>query len=194
MFFKILNGLTPTFLRNYLPPLASSLNPYHSRRPLERRPPLARTELYKSSFFPSATTLWNSLPLNIQACKSISQLKHYLSRNDPVCPPRFYIGDRKNQITHCRLRIGMSDLNFDLLNRHLTNKPSCRCGYAVETARHFFLECPLYDSIRTDTLSLIPPHLLTLNFILHGSNNLSVYENCVIFTLVQNFIDLTNRF
>ena len=42
MYFKILNGLTPTFLTNYLPPLASSLNPYHRRRPLERQHPLAQ--------------------------------------------------------------------------------------------------------------------------------------------------------
>ena len=194
MYFKILNGLTPTFLTNYLPPLASSLNPYHRRRLLERRPPFARTELYRNSFFPSATIFWNSLPPNIQACNSISQLKHYLSRNDSVCPPRVYIGDRKNQIIHCRLRIGMSDLNFDLLNRHLTTNPSCRCGYAVETARHFFLECPLYDSIRTNTLSLIPPHLFTINLILHGSNSLSINENSLIFSLVQKFIDLTKRF
>ena len=194
LFYKILNGLTPDFLTNYLPPLASSLNPYHRRRPFERRPPFAKSELYKNSFFPSATILWNSLPTEIQSCSSISQLKYFLSKDDTVCPPRLYLGERKTQINHCRLRIGMSDLKFDLLNRHLTDDPSCRCGYAVESAHHFFLDCPLYDSIRADTLYSIPPHLIHLNIILHGSNSLSVNDNNEIFSLVHKFIELSNRF
>ena len=104
--------------------LVPSTNPYHRRRPVQRQVPKHKTETYRQSFFPSTTTLGNKLPENIQRTKSISQVKHFLSRNDTNPPPFFYIGSRKAQIIHCKLRLGISDLNYDLLNRHLTTNSS----------------------------------------------------------------------
>ena len=194
MFFKIVNGLVPNFLNKYLPPLASSINPYHRRRPSERRPPSAKTEIYKQSFFPSTTILWNSLPIEIQTCSSLSLFKSFLSRNDPLCPPRVYYGDRFVQITHCRLRIGMSDLNFDLFNRHLLLDKSCRCGYAVESARHFFLYCPLYNNARALTINKLPQDFRNISTILNGSHKLDIDTNRHIFSNVHNYIASSKRF
>ena len=194
MFFKIVNGLVPNFLKEYLPPLASSINPYHRRRPSERRPPPAKSEIYKQSFFPSTTILWNSLPIEVQTSSSISLLKAFLSSNDPICPPRVYYGDRVVQIIHCRLRIEMSDLNFDLFNRHLIPNKSCRCGFAVESSRHYFLDCPLYNHARASTINKIPPVLRNVSIILGGSNRLDIDTNRLIFSYVHNFIVLSKRF
>ena len=56
----------------------------------------------------------------------------------------FYNGGRKAQIIHCKLRLGMSDLNYDLLNRHLTTNSSCDCGEGKETPEHYILHCPRF--------------------------------------------------
>ena len=72
MYHKIVQENTPTYLKEHLPPLVSSTNPYHRRRPLQRLVPKHKTDTYRQSFFPSTTTLWNNLPENIQRTKSIS--------------------------------------------------------------------------------------------------------------------------
>ena len=66
MYHKFFQENTPTYLKEHLPPLVSSTNPYHQRQPLQRQVPKHKTETYRQSFFPSITTLWNNLPENIQ--------------------------------------------------------------------------------------------------------------------------------
>ena len=95
MYHKIVQENTPTDLKEHLPPLVFSTNPYHRRRPLQRQVPKHKTETYRQSFFPSTTTLWNNLPENVQRAKSVSQVKHFLSRNDTNPPPFFYNGNGK---------------------------------------------------------------------------------------------------
>ena len=73
MYHKTVQENTPTYLKEHLPPLVSSTNPYHRRRPLQRLVPKHKTDTYRqSAFSPSTTTLWNNLPENIQRTKSIS--------------------------------------------------------------------------------------------------------------------------
>ena len=71
--------------------------------------------------------------VNIQESSSASEFKRYLTMNDKNVPNYYsnyyYLGKRTEQIIHCRLRIEMSDLNFDLFSRHLTDNPSCACGH-----------------------------------------------------------------
>ena len=81
--------------------------------------------------------LWNSIPENIKQSTSISELKRYLSISDTTVPPYYYKRKRKEQITHCRLRLEMSNLNYDLKKRHLTADPACTCGHPYETAEHY---------------------------------------------------------
>ena len=102
-----------------------------------------KRRLSGNNFFPSTTTLWNNLPENLQRTKSISQVKHFLSRNDTNQPPFFYNGSRKALIIHCKLRLGMSDLNHGLLNRHLKINSFCDCGERKETSEHYILHLSL---------------------------------------------------
>ena len=85
-YFKILQGNCPNYISHLMLPLASSVNPYHRRRPLERIVPRYKTDICEKSFFPSTTTMWNDLPLHIQQSQSISQLKRYLSSRDESVP------------------------------------------------------------------------------------------------------------
>ena len=61
----------------------------------------------------------------------------------------------RNKVNRCRLRLAMSNLNYDLFRRHLLDEPVCSCRYAVETAEHFLPHCPLYNSIRNKTINKI---------------------------------------
>ena len=192
-YYKIVYGLVPEYLQNLLPPLVSEINPHHRRRLQERIIPHFKTELYRNSFFPSATYLWNSLPENVQIMSSISDFKRFVNSDVPSVPPRFYLGKRKEQIIHCRLRNNMSDLNFDLLNRHLKDDPSCSCGFCLETTEHYLLHCPLYNNARAATLAALQPDI-PIQDLLKGNDTLGQDENENIFSAVQNFILLSQRF
>ena len=102
--------------------------------------------------------------------------------------------ERNQQIIHCRLRLQMSDLNFDLFNRHLTENQSCACGHPFETAEHFLLLCPNYHDIRRDTLMPIEDNYLDIQILLFGNRSLGTHQNEFIFKKVHEFIRRTRRF
>ena len=101
---------------------------------------------------------------------------------------------RKEQILHCRIRLGMSNLNLDLFNRHLSDIKSCQCGANEENAYHYFLECNFFDQARQKTLQSLPPIALTLDTLLNGNPNYSLAFNEFIFSITHEYILLTNRF
>ena len=193
MYHKIINNRTPDYLHDLLPPLASAVNPYHRRRPLERLLPCHKTEVYNSSFFPSTTRLWNNLPLHIQESTSLSQLKQFLNRNDPIVPSYYYFGKRTEQYKHCQLRCKMSNLNHDLFNRHLIQDPSCICGYPRETAEHFLLYCPRYSEVRAASVATLPNEVLSVHKLLFGDDSLGVKDSEEIFGVVHKFIKESKR-
>ena len=193
-YFKIIHGMCPSYLSNLIPNLVSERNPYHRRRPLERAVPPFRTELYHRSFIPSTTELWNNIPDNMKRCNSLSVFKRNLREHDCVVPSYFYFGNRKEQIIHCRLRLGISDLNNDLVTRHLLNDPRCVCGFESETAEHYLLTCPIYNAIRTDTLSNLPQDCLNCDILLRGGRDFSFEANIKIFETVHLFISGSSRF
>ena len=136
-FHKMINNTCPDYLSDLVPSLVSATYPYHRRQPYGRTIPSFRTELYRNSFSPSSTLPWNSLPANIQESSSLREFMRCLTNNNTKVSSYYYSGKRMEQMIHCRLRL-MSDLNFDLFNRHLTDNQSCACGHPFETAEHFF--------------------------------------------------------
>ena len=143
MFYKMI--LCPQYISDLLLPLVAHINPYHTCRPLERDVTTCKTELYRNSFIPSTTAEWNSLPISVQQSTSLSVFKRSLSLSDSKVPAYYYFGERNAQVIHCRLRLEMSNLNNDLVNRHLSTDPKCFCGYSRETAEHYLLHCPNYE-------------------------------------------------
>ena len=194
MFHKMVNSNCPSYVSDMLPPLVSSSNRYHHRRPHERTVPRYRTELYNKSFIPSTTRLWNSLPNNVQSTTSLSQFKTLISVSDSTVPSHFYFGERNQQVIHCRLRIGMSNLNNDLYNRYLSDNSTCNCGYLAETAEHYLLYCPIYNNIRISTIHTLTPPYRDIQTLLNGHPALSVDKNISIFEVVHDFIKQSRRF
>lgn len=193
-YYKMVHGICPDYLSDLVPDLVSENNPYHRRRPLERKIQRCNTETYRKSFLPSATTLWNCLPDNIKTSNSLSALKRYLSTGDHIVPPYHYLGERKEQIVHCRLRLGMSDLNDDLFNRHLVDNSQCVCGYERETADHYLLSCPRFNAVRENTILQLPQNYIQAHFLLKGSQDLQMATNTLIFQAVHKFISQSRRF
>ena len=154
-----------------------------------------RLELYKNSFFPSTTAIWNSLPDYAKTIRTIPQFKQFLSRDDTVIPKFYYSNNRFAEIIHCKLRLEISDLKSAFFKRHLSEDKSCLCGYFDENARHFLLECPRYDYIRTATINTIQNfNILNFRCFTHGKPNSTTVYNENIFKKVQEFIILSKRF
>ena len=193
-FHKIVHNVCPAQLSERCPPLVAQLNPYHRRRPLERHIPHCRTDLYANSFFPDATRLYNDIPDDVKSIPSISNFKHFLNHSDHIVPPYYYGNNRSKEIWHTRLRLGISDLNYDLFRRHLVEDPACGCGFIRETAEHFFMHCTNYTQQRAATVGNLPGHLYDIDTLLKGSRNINNEQNKAVFDIVQDFIELTGRF
>jgi len=194
LFHKMVHRKVPNYLFSILPPLISTTNPYHRRRPLDRTVPSYKTELYRNSFLPSTTQLWNSLPDFIKLSDSLSEFKHFLSKNDTKPPCYFYSGDRRSQIIHCKLRLHISDLNNDLVSRHVATDASCDCGFQSETVKHFLLDCPSYHEARLETIHTLPNHIINVPHLLNGDRQFSLELNRNIISTVHSFIERSGRF
>ena len=72
----------------------------------------------------------------------------------------------------------------------------CACHTAIEDDEHFFLECPLYEELRTWIRDTQGWDIFTMDVeeLLYGSNNLSDGKNKLLFEIVQLYIELTKRF
>ena len=112
-------------------------------------------------------------------------------------PPRYYLyGRRVLNVLHTRLRHRSSNLNVDLFRVNLINDPGCVCGWAIEDAIHFFLECSLYVEAReqlTNNLQFLDS-LINIETLLFGDDSLSEEQNAQIFKSVQLYIKQTKRF
>ena len=97
-------------------------------------------------------------------------VKRYLILNDPVVPPYYYIGDRLTHTIHCKLRLKMSDPNFDLFNRHLTENRTCVCNAEIEDTNHYLLNCPIYKKERELTINVLPYIAQNCETLLFGKN------------------------
>ena len=117
----------------------------------------------------------------------------YLSTNDTAVPIYYYFGSRKEQVKHCRLRLAISNLNYDLFRPHLLEDPVCSCGYTAETAEHFLLHCPLYNSIINKTINKLDENERNINRLLFGNDQLHLETNEVVFVIVHYFLRHTDR-
>lgn len=194
MYYKIVSGHVPKYLQDVLPPIVTEDITYNLRRTYERRGFAWDINRFRDSFFADTTLTWNNLPQFVQASDSIGQIKRFLCRDDHVIPSYFYYGERKEQIIHCRLRLFMSDLNHDMVNRHIALDPSCTCNQSRETASHYLLKCPLFTRERNETIATLPISHRTIKTLLNGNSNLSLAANTLIFQTVQSFIERSKRF
>ena len=88
----------------------------------------------------------------------------------------------------------MSDLNYDLFTRHLSENYECSCGNPREDANHFLLACPKFHNERMLTIEILPPVAKNIRCLLQGNTDFSISFNNYIFLTVQEFIVLSGRF
>ena len=192
LIIKMVRGYEPSYLQTIVPPTVHQVSQRNLRNDLNLVVPRARTNFYNKSFITQATREWNSLPTEAKNCNSIPAFKRFLDQNMKSVPNYFYVGNRKAQILHTRLRLHCSSLNSDLHNNHITDNNRCSCG-EIENAEHFLLNCLNYTDIRNSTIErlTVPYNIETL---LTGCPLFSEAVNREIFLAVQNFILKTQRF
>ena len=192
IFYKIINGLTPRYLSEVLPPLVQENNPYNLRNANALHPMHANTNLFFNSFFPSTIRAWNELSEEIKEANTVSAFKYRLNRNK-LSPPKYYnVGTRIGQILHARIRMECISLNSHLFRKNIVASPTCDCG-DFESPYHFFFICPRYTGIRNTYLSNILQTHCTKE-LLFGKDTVSVNENETLFLKLQDYIIKSRRF
>ena len=158
LFYKMVNHLTPLYLSSLIPPTVNETSRYNLRNANNISTINARTNQYFNSFLPSTIRDWN------RNSTSVASFKHTLNQTNISVPKYFYVGDRRPQVLHTRLRTKCSALNYEICLKNLTDTPLCRCGN-IENSEHFFLQCRYYHrpkkKTRNDTnyFSTLPHHL-----------------------------------
>ncbi len=106
-------------------------------------------------YFINCTVLdWNSLADDIKNSPSLLTFKSRLMKlfNSKALLFNHDI-DRNTQVAFMQIRMGFSNLNFDLYSKACITDPTCSCVSGNEDARHYFLRCPNYDIIRQTLVS-----------------------------------------
>ena len=133
------------------------------------------------------TLIWNNIPDEHRNVDSVMAFKNVLGRDKPVIPKHYLFGNRKEQILHTRLRTNCSVLNYDLYLKNIIDSPLCRCNN-IETVKHFFLDCPIYNNQRITLVQTVSRLCtVTLDTLLYGNSTLSQQTNNGIFEAVQHF-------
>ena len=78
LFYKILNGMTPSYLFEYIP---ENRGTTVSLRGNMTRLAFFRTERYENSFFTFVMTNWNNLDDSIKSLHSLKEFKNNLSKS-----------------------------------------------------------------------------------------------------------------
>ena len=191
-FFKMVKSMAPPYLQTLVPPSVHQVSQRNLRNYSNLTIPRSRTNLYDKSFIPLATREWNSLPENMKVCTSLASFKYLLDQNKAKVPNYFYLGQRKAQILHARLRLNCSSLNADLFNNHVSDNDMCSCG-AHETAEHYLLYCNNYMTVRRETIHKINV-AYNVETLLKGCPLYSEEVNGEIFSKVHKFIIESKRF
>ena len=154
MFYKILNGMAPSYLRDHIP---EQITPNVCLRNTIKTRPFSRTERYGNSFFTFCINNWNDIDNHIKSLPSLNEFKNKLFKF--IRPKRntfFNIRDNIGIKLLTKIRVSFSDLRDHRYDHNFNcENPLCSCGIEDETTTHFFLCCPLYYQLRITYLSKI---------------------------------------
>ena len=205
LLYKIVNNLTPSYMTEPIPLLQQSH--YTLRNPDVIGRIRARTEKFKSSFYPSCLTEWNELDPEIRLAPSVTVFKKKLfSIIRPPAKSVFGIHDPMGLSHLTQLRVGLSKLNFHKFRHNFkdTINPMCPTNDGVEDTEHFLLLCPSFVVQRQNLLAEIFPLLRPFGYanlsnevlaqlLLYGDENLPNDVNRNILELTLRFIKETGR-
>ena len=207
LFYKFVNNLSPVYTVDPIPPLHKSQYRLRNQDVIGRLK--ARTEKFKSSFYPNCLSEWNKLEPELRHAPSVAVFKKkLLSIIRPPAKSVFGIHDPKGLSYLTQLRVGLSKLNFHKFKHNFrdTVNPMCPTSDGIEYTEHFLLLCPSFDVQRQDLLAEIaellrpvvqiadPSNDALTQLLLYGDNDLSNNLNRSILELTLSFIHETGRF
>ena len=201
-FHKIVHRDTTPLIHECLPPLLMSR--YPTRRTFEHYP--CKKTFFENSFFPYAIRRWDNLDMKF---RGLDHLEFKLKLKEIYKPPKFKhfnCGYKYPNTLHAQLRLKRSYLNCHLHPIGLSISPACKCGQPIESVKHFFLDCKLYDDARVQLFTKLDG-LLEKRVSSYTKNNLceillsgekpqipdKYQHNKFIFFAVQRYICKTKR-
>ena len=200
MFYKIINDLTPEYLKQPLPKSqcrtrSTDVNfiPY-------------RTDRHSNSFYPNSILSWNNIGAELRNAKSIAIFKrNLLNIIRPAKKSIYNIHDTGIKWIF-QLRVELSHLRAHKKRHNFADTPTdiCKCLKSPETTQHFILECSLFDFHRSSINKLLENILFTrmenmssaekVHLLLYGDESFNIDEKRNIFTETIKFIRKTGRF
>ena len=191
LFYKIQNGLTPSYLAECVTPT-----------------PIHITDRFSKSFFPYCQRHFASLDNSIKNSPSLGIFKsRFLKTIRPSPKPYFDIFEKYGLSLLVKLRVCFSDLREHRFRHHFNcPSPICSCNIGDETTNHFLIVCPNFTNARTsliNNLTLIYPEAPMLfqtdqdklvSIMLYGSPDLKSDVNKRILQFTIAYIKLTKRF
>ena len=143
--------------------------------------PRHRLILFRNSYLPSTTRLWNNLPVVITDSASKQTFRHLIYNHFNIKrPPSFHSsGTRLGNIIHTQLRLNMSPLNAHLfsISHPSAPSPACACGYQSENTKHLILHCPLYARQRDELFKAAFPLVPTIHTMTQ-QEKVEIFLNC----------------
>ena len=173
---KIKNNMTPSYLRDKLPPHRRLL--YSCKNSKTFHEIRGNTSKYKNSFFPDAIISWNNIITNFQNVSSFTSLKaHILSLIRPKAKSTFGVHDPLGLRFLFQLRVDLNPLRNHKRRYNSADTPSgiCECNQDIEDTSHFLFECPRYATQRAN-LAVKVIDILSLNSIDNRNILLSTIE------------------
>jgi hypothetical protein len=208
LMYKIMNGLTPPYLKRILPSTVAERSQYN----LRSRDNLVTVRYNKTfcskSFIPATVKDWNEFSIDLRSCTSLHQFKIGLKTILFKNKNNIYKHISGPNVTHiCRMRMGLSGLNKHRYDYNFIMSPMCNvCNDQQEDAVHYFFHCIRYAAQREILFNQLVPILgkdvddikrnpidIT-NMLLNGCENYTVSLNKELFKVVQDYIGSTKRF
>ena len=104
-----------------------------------------------------------------------------------MVPQQFISGRRVFSVLHCRIRNNCSNLNGDLFLNHLRTNAVCEWDSEIDDSEHYFFKCNEFMEQRIHFLEATRKfHLLNLQPLLNGSDDLSTADNEELFSHIQS--------
>jgi len=202
--FKIMNNLTPEYLREKLP--AQRIQRGRNAIPNLLHEKFTRTDRYKNSFYPNAISSWNNIIRYSNGNLTYHRLKSLLLKSLRPVPKCVYgIHDPIGLHYLFQIRTGLSPLRSHKFRHGFRDTPTdiCICNFDVEDTKHFLFECPLFAINRgilaVDVTNILQRenHLELANEVklyLYGNSNLTEAANKHVLQSTIKYIKDTQRF
>ena len=154
LFYKMINNLTPEYTRGPIPEPQPAHYSFCYQDVIGRI--RARTQKFKSSFYPNCLDELNELYREIRLSPSVAIFKKKLiSKIRPPFKSTFGIHDPIGLSYLTQLRVGLSKLCYHQFKHNFGDSinPMCPSNDCIETKEHFLLLCRPFEAERRDHLA-----------------------------------------